>query len=244
MPGFINSVIEGILQIVIQQVIAHTVLAALQSAFVGETAAQGATTAGTLSAAYAVPATLASIASFGAADAAGVAGLTAALLAGAGITASFAAVGAATNAAEGGAIHGPGSETSDSIPAWLSHNEFVQPASAHNYYGTDLMEAMRTRSIPREAIRSSMEHRTFAHGGPVLPARSFAEGGIAVRMAAGGIAFNPNLSFETPPVIIGDEAMSSWLATSAGQKALDKHLAGATPKLSRNIHRQGGRHQE
>ena len=93
---------------------------------------------------------------------------------------------ALTRRAEGGPIFGAGSETSDSIPAWLSHNEFVQPAAAHHYYGTDVMEAMRTRSIPREAIRASMEHRTFAYGGPILPTRSFAEGGIAVRMADGG----------------------------------------------------------
>lgn len=51
--------------------------------------------------------------------------------------------------ASGGHVRGPGTETSDSIPAWLSDNEFVQPASATKYYGVAFMEAIRTMQFPK-----------------------------------------------------------------------------------------------
>lgn len=44
----------------------------------------------------------------------------------------------------------------DNIPAWLTANEYVQPVSAVKYYGTDFMDAIRSRQFPR-----------FAAGGPV-----------------------------------------------------------------------------
>lgn len=51
-----------------------------------------------------------------------------------------------------GLLEGPGTPTSDSIPAWLSRKEFVTQASAVAYYGTDLMYAMNRRAIPKEAF--------------------------------------------------------------------------------------------
>jgi len=157
---------------------------------------------------------------------------------------AFAGLGPVGSFPAGGPVFGPGTETSDSIPAWLSHNEFVQPAASHRYYGTDAMEALRTRSIPRERIREAMSGHTLSAGGPTLPMRGFAEGGIAVRLAGGGVAFRPTMSFTTPPVIIGDEAMAAWLATSAGQRALDAHLASRTGKIARRVQRAGGHRQE
>jgi hypothetical protein len=67
-------------------------------------------------------------------------------------------------AASGGPIYGPGSWTSDSIPAWLSNNEFVMRASAHAKYGT-------------EAMRAVNEGRAFI---------AFSEGGSIRRFSAGG----------------------------------------------------------
>lgn len=52
----------------------------------------------------------------------------------------------------GGHIRGPGTETSDSIPAMLSHNEFVQPAKATSHYGVDFMESVRSLKLPRFAL--------------------------------------------------------------------------------------------
>lgn len=56
--------------------------------------------------------------------------------------------------AQGGYITGPGGPTSDSILARLSHREFVHPAHAVQYYGVEVMEALRFRRIPREVLRS------------------------------------------------------------------------------------------
>jgi hypothetical protein len=63
--------------------------------------------------------------------------------------------------AEGGQVFGPGTATSDSIPTLLSNREFVQPVASVDYYGTDLMEALRLRRIPREMLPG------FAKGGLV-----------------------------------------------------------------------------
>lgn len=54
--------------------------------------------------------------------------------------------------ASGGAVSGPGSTTSDSIPALLSDEEYIQQASAHRYYGTAFMDALNNKQIPRGAL--------------------------------------------------------------------------------------------
>ncbi|MFL1427132.1 MULTISPECIES: LAGLIDADG family homing endonuclease [unclassified Nocardiopsis] len=61
--------------------------------------------------------------------------------------------------AEGGSVHGPGTATSDSIPAWLSDGEFVQPTHVVDHYGVGFMEALRHKQIPKNAIQG------FAKGG-------------------------------------------------------------------------------
>lgn len=51
--------------------------------------------------------------------------------------------------ATGGLIVGPGTKTSDDIPAMLSNREFVQPAAAVDHYGVAFMEMIRTRRLPK-----------------------------------------------------------------------------------------------
>ena len=70
--------------------------------------------------------------------------------------------------ASGGSIHGPGTGTSDSIPAWLSAGEFVHSARAVSHWGVDFMHAINNRQMPH-----------FSMGGllsPMLP--HFASGGL------------------------------------------------------------------
>lgn len=47
--------------------------------------------------------------------------------------------------ASGGAVFGPGTETSDSIPAWLSNKEYVISAAAHREYGTGMLNQINAR---------------------------------------------------------------------------------------------------
>lgn len=46
--------------------------------------------------------------------------------------------------AGGGHVRGPGTSTSDDIPAWLSDGEFVMPAKRVKQYGVGMMEQMRS----------------------------------------------------------------------------------------------------
>jgi hypothetical protein len=82
--------------------------------------------------------------------------------------------------ASGGYVRGPGTATSDSIPARLSNREFVQPARATAYYGVSVMEAIRTLRIPRELL---LEFTAGLHTPRVTSIDSiglpqFAEGGL------------------------------------------------------------------
>jgi hypothetical protein len=74
---------------------------------------------------------------------------------------------------KGGPVRGPGTETSDSIPAYLSRGEYVHPAKAVKYYGMDIMEAMRRMLIPKEMLSG------FGRFAVATPGGSFAEGGLA-----------------------------------------------------------------
>lgn len=228
--GFVASVIEGIIQIMIQQTIAHALgIGLTQAAATTQTAANAEITAS------AAPAAATEAAATFGANSVGVALVIAAVLAGIG-----ALIATSSHHAAGGPIYGPGGETGDSIPAWLSHNEFVQPASAHRFYGTDVMEALRTHQIPRDRLRELIENRTFSVGSPPAPSHAFASGGIAVRLAAGGIAVSPRINVEPPPALFGDDAIEAWLASSAGQRALDRHLESRTHRLARHLKRAGG----
>jgi phage-related minor tail protein len=97
--------------------------------------------------------------------------------------------------AAGGPIVGPGTGTSDSIPALVdgrrpirvANGEFIQPQRAVQHYGGAFMEAVRTLRLPRPS---------FAFGGLVSAYRGatrFASGGPIVGPGAGGQAQVPNV---------------------------------------------------
>jgi len=82
--------------------------------------------------------------------------------------------------AEGGHIQGPGTGTSDSIPALVggvrpiavSNNEFIQPERAVQHYGLAFMEAVRTLRLPKPqfafgGLVSAHQQARFATGGMV-----------------------------------------------------------------------------
>lgn len=63
--------------------------------------------------------------------------------------------------ARGGPIAGPGTGTSDSVPAMLSDGEYVHTAAATKHYGTKFMDAVNNRQLPQNLVRG------YAKGGPV-----------------------------------------------------------------------------
>lgn len=75
-----------------------------------------------------------------------------------------------TGFASGGFVSGPGTSTSDSIPAWLSSGEYVVRAAAVKRYGVGLMHAINGMAAPRRGFG-------FAAGGLVPPSSVAMAGG-------------------------------------------------------------------
>jgi hypothetical protein len=53
--------------------------------------------------------------------------------------------------ASGGLVRGPGTRTSDDVPAWLSDYEYVQRAAAVDHYGVGFMDAVNDLRFPKHA---------------------------------------------------------------------------------------------
>ena len=82
--------------------------------------------------------------------------------------------------AEGGFVRGPGTETSDSIPALLSKNEYVIKASAVRAFGKHNLDAINSGKV--NAVNNIANDRTFrkvavkrASGGPVKGTRAWSQ---------------------------------------------------------------------
>lgn len=83
--------------------------------------------------------------------------------------------------ASGGYIRGPGTTTSDSIPAWLSNREYVIQARAVDHYGPNLFAALNSMRLPKDLFSH------FAVGG-LAKALSNAMPKYPPRYATGGMA--------------------------------------------------------
>lgn len=132
-----------------------------------------------------------------------------------------AAEGGAVGMAGGGRVRGPGSSTSDSIPAWLSNNEFVMRARAVRKYGVAFMHAINRGQVDFSRISR------MATGGLISPFRlsapsRFAEGGLATAgrpitlNLGGGEQFNVSATDEEATKIIKYAIKKQ--ARSAGRK--------------------------
>lgn len=88
--------------------------------------------------------------------------------------------GSVQSKAEGGPISGPGTDTSDSILAWLSNNEYVVRAKAVRHYGVGALEALNRMILPKGMF-------TDVSGLQARPAGfAFATGGLAQGGGGGG----------------------------------------------------------
>lgn len=96
--------------------------------------------------------------------------------------------------ATGGAIQGPGTETSDSVPILASNGEYMHNAAAVRYYGIPMMDAINRRMFPR-----------FADGGLIhplanAPRLSAAELGTPPQLPTGSLAGNASDNAGKPAV--------------------------------------------
>lgn len=98
----------------------------------------------------------------------------------------------AVGRARGGFGRPPGIAASDTVAAWLTPGEFVEPLRAVRHYGLQVMEGLRTLSIPREPLlaltrgahlpsrpAASPVPRGYATGGAVAPTAGAPAGGAA-----------------------------------------------------------------
>ena len=102
-------------------------------------------------------------------------------------------------------VHGPGTPTSDDIPAWISRREFVQQAAAVDYYGPGLMYALNARAIPKQLFSAL----GFAGGGSIIGGTdAFSPQTFQMSLALPGIAqLGTSLSVATSKLLRMSEAV-------------------------------------
>lgn len=79
---------------------------------------------------------------------------------------------------QGGDVHGPGTETSDSIPAWLSKGEYVINADAVKLVGKDKLEKINDKGLEK---RYGNDKPGLKRGAPALASGGY----LGVAMGAG-----------------------------------------------------------
>jgi hypothetical protein len=211
--AILNNIITSFAKMAAQW-IANQILMATVGKILGATAnATSSSMATALAAAWAVPAFLASVASYGGAVAAGQGALSAGMAFTQGmalVSSASGTVAAAGGSAEGGLITGPGTGTSDSIPRWLSNGEFVIPAKRVEQFGVGFFEGIRTGSISaRESTPAALSR------------------GEAPRLNLAGLAPSVNVQSAQPKVIVvnSQEELMRVMKGSIGEEITVAHIA-------------------
>jgi hypothetical protein len=120
--------------------------------------------------------------------------------------------------ASGGFVSGPGTSTSDSIPAWLSSGEYVVRASAVKHYGVGLMHAINGMSaLPRGL--------GFASGGLVPPSAAI----------VGGSSSGRGLTLVLDNKTFGGFSGSSGAMDSLERYAIQRRLSSTTKRTPSRV---------
>lgn len=130
--------------------------------------------------------------------------------------------------ADGGRVGGSSPHSrADNIPAMLTANEFVQPVDAVKHYGTDFMEAVRTRQFPKYATGGLVAAGLLATQGSNLATeiisgalRGVSLAGIAQRMMS-----SPASGDSSGGTVSGDAGVAATAeAVARRMGATDKQL--------------------
>ncbi|MBN6074308.1 tape measure protein [Aggregatibacter actinomycetemcomitans] len=124
------------------------------------------------------------------------------------------AAGAAVTAATGGYIRGPGTGTSDSIPARLSNGEYVVKAASVAHYGVGFLHAINRRQL-----------RSFSDGRPVSvpPVPSYREPGLSNSLRegrAGSQVVASPVQIQQTLAVDSAELFTAGINTRAGEQAV------------------------
>lgn len=128
--------------------------------------------------------------------------------------------------ATGGHVQGPGTGTSDSIPAWLSNNEFVMTSRTVDHYGVGFMNALNQRRLPK-----------FANGGRVGGGGSPSYPGI--RSNHGGGEMNNDITITIHIDNNGNEETTTEQKAQQG-KQLSDIITGKVLEVLQKERRSGG----
>ena len=128
--------------------------------------------------------------------------------------------------AEGGEITGYSpTPTADNVPIMATAGEFMQPVPTVQYYGKGVMEALRTRSIPRDVLSGFSKSNTKSGGS------RFAEGG---EISASPEQNNTKEQQSMQIVNILDPTMfDQYVSSHAGQKAI-MNVISRNPAIIKN----------
>lgn len=141
--------------------------------------------------------------------------------------------------AEGGAVFGEGTGTSDSIAAWLSNGEFVHTADAVAHYGTDFMHAVNGKRLPKFAPGGLVGDDQYANEPYIV-----APNGVKIPQSLWDrrdIA-DPNTG-RTSPVILGSTSPDNnpWLNPPKSMEDLEKAIDAVIAKqVQRNKSEKDG----
>lgn len=130
--------------------------------------------------------------------------------------------------AEGGKVPGYSpTPTADNINAKLTAEEWVHPVPTTRYYGDGIMEAVRTRSIPREVLAP------YSKGSYKSGSSRFAEGGKAdIPNNTGGSSEKDNGSLQIVN-ILDPNMFDQYMSSNAGQKTLANFIS-RNPAIIKN----------
>ena len=147
-------------------------------------------------------------------------------LAKAGLVAGLTVGQAVKGFAEGGEITGYSpTPTADNVPIMATAGEFMHPVSTVQYYGKGVMEALRTRSIPRDILSGFSKSSTKSGG------FGFADGGAVSAEAP------DNTQKRQEPLhivnILDPNMFDQYMSSNAGQKTLANFIS-RNPTIIKN----------
>lgn len=130
--------------------------------------------------------------------------------------------------ATGGTIPGSSpTKTADNIPIWATAGEFMQPVDSVEYYGTDVMEMMRRRMIPKEMFQG------LATGGLVALGRRLQQMGGKVSRHSAFDGVTPTSGHGKTSLHYTDNAID--VNTRPGTSALEQRELAPMAALARSL---------
>ncbi|WPP47088.1 phage tail length tape measure family protein [Pseudomonas sp. AN-1] len=220
LQGVAQTILAEVISALVQMGVRYAINAAMGQATAAAVTAAGAAMAAATAAAWAPAAAAVSLATMGANSAPAIAGMTAAQTAASGFA-------LAPGFSTGGHVTGPGTGTSDSIPAWLSNDEFVTRSAVVRQPGAlPFLEDFNRRGMSAlDDWAAAVRHSTGGLAGvpaPALPAPSL--GNVQLAEPAKALSATVNLKQRVTPVLSAS-TVADLMNTPAGEEVLLVHIS-------------------